>query len=92
MSVSQAKARLGRVIDNVVKSGEPVVIARGQKHVIVSHYELPTPEYIELMRIRGELDRGGVSSGETPEFIEQVQAEIRKYRAEKNAQRVTSKK
>jgi len=82
MNVSTAKSKLGRVIDQVIKTREPVVIARGEHHVMVAPYDLPTPEEMELARIGREMDKSGVSVEENEELTEAIQEEIRKYRAE----------
>jgi PHD/YefM family antitoxin component YafN of YafNO toxin-antitoxin module len=83
MNISTAKSKLGHVVDRVISTREPVVIARGEHHVMISPYELPTPDEIELARIGREMDKSGVSVEENEESLQVIQKEIRKYRAEK---------
>jgi PHD/YefM family antitoxin component YafN of YafNO toxin-antitoxin module len=83
LSVSNAKSRLGRVIDRVIKTREPVVIPRGENHVMIAPYHLPTPDEMELARIGKEMDQGREPIEEDEELTEAIQEEIRKYRAEK---------
>jgi hypothetical protein len=83
LSVSNAKSKLGRVIDRVIKTREPVVIPRGVNHVMIAPYHLPTPDEMELARIGREMDQGREPVEENDELTEAIQSEIRKYRAEK---------
>jgi hypothetical protein len=83
LSVSNARSRLGRVIDGVLKSREPVVIHRGEKHVVIMPYQLPTPDEMELARVFREMDQGRPPVEEDDELIKTIQTEVRKYRAEK---------
>ncbi|MGA3283806.1 MAG: hypothetical protein ABSD57_05025 [Verrucomicrobiota bacterium] len=83
LSVSNAKSRLGRVIDRVIKTREPIVIPRGENHVMIAPYHLPTPDEMELARIGREMDKSGVSVEEDEESLKAIQDVIRKYRAEK---------
>ncbi|HTA30225.1 MAG TPA: hypothetical protein VK731_07055 [Candidatus Cybelea sp.] len=83
INVSTAKSKLGRVIDQVIKTREPVVIPRGENHVMIAPYHLPTPDEMELERIGREMDKSGISVEETEESTEAIQKEIRKYREEK---------
>lgn len=83
LSVSRAKTRLGQVIDRVIKTREPVVIPRGQRHVVIMPYHLPTPDEIELAAVFREMDTGREPIEEDAELTEAIQEEIRKYRAEK---------
>jgi PHD/YefM family antitoxin component YafN of YafNO toxin-antitoxin module len=83
LSVSRAKSKLGRVIDQVIKTREPIVIPRGENHVMIAPYHLPTPDEIELARVAREMDKSGVSVEEDEESLQIIQEEIRKYRAEK---------
>lgn len=83
LSVSRAKTRLGQVIDRVIKTCEPVVIPRGQRHVVIMPYHLPTPDEIELAAVFREMDTGREPIEEDAELTEAIQEEIRKYRAEK---------
>lgn len=83
LSVSSAKSNLGRVIDRVIKTREPIVIPRGQNHVMIAPYDLPTPDELELARVFREMDNGRPPIEEDDELSEAVQEEIRKYRAEK---------
>jgi hypothetical protein len=83
MNVSTAKSKLGRVIDQVIKTQEPVVIPRGENHVMIAPYHLPTPDEMELARIGREMDKTGVIVEEDGDLTEATQEEIRKYRAEK---------
>ena len=83
MNISAAKSNLGRVVDRVIKTREPVVISRGENHVMISPYDLPTPDEIELARIGREMDKSGVSVEESDESLHIIQEEIHKYRAEK---------
>jgi PHD/YefM family antitoxin component YafN of YafNO toxin-antitoxin module len=84
LSVSNAKSRFGRVIDQIIKTREPVVIARGEKHVMITPYELPTPSELELARIGRQMDESGVLVEENEDSLKIIRAEIRKYRAEKS--------
>lgn len=43
MTVSTAKPKLGRLMDRVLKKGEPVIIRRGKRFVQLSEYVLPEP-------------------------------------------------
>jgi PHD/YefM family antitoxin component YafN of YafNO toxin-antitoxin module len=83
MNVSTAKSKLGRVIDQVIKTQEPVVIPRGQNHVMIAPYHLLSPEEMELARIGREMDKTGVSVEENEESLQVIQEEVHKYRAEK---------
>ena len=83
LSVSNAKARLGRVIDQVIKTDEPVIIPRGQGHVMIAPYHLPTPDEMELMRVFRGMDEGRKPVEEDSDLIEAIQKEVRKYRSEK---------
>ena len=83
ISVSGAKARLGRVIDQVIKTREPVVIPRGTGHVMIAPYKLPTPDEMELARVAREMDKSGVVVEEDEESLAVIQSEVRKHRAEK---------
>jgi hypothetical protein len=83
LSVSNAKSRLGRVIDRVIKTREPVVIPRGENHVMFAPYHLPTPDEMELTRVAREMDKSGVSVEENEESLAAIQSVIREYRAEK---------
>jgi PHD/YefM family antitoxin component YafN of YafNO toxin-antitoxin module len=81
ISVSDAKAKLGRVIDQVIKTRQPIVIPRGQGHVMIAPYDLPNPEEMELARVRKQLDDGREPIEENAELTDAIQHEIRKYRA-----------
>ncbi len=83
LSVSNAKSKLGRVIDQVIKTREPVVIPRGEDHVMIAPYHLPTPDEMELAGIVQEMNKGREPIEEDAELIEAIQKEVRKYRAEK---------
>jgi PHD/YefM family antitoxin component YafN of YafNO toxin-antitoxin module len=83
INVSTAKSKLGRVIDQVIKTQEPVVIPRGENHVMIAPYHLPTPDEMELARIGEEMDKSGVSVEENEESRLIIQEAIHKYRAEK---------
>jgi hypothetical protein len=43
MTVSAAKPKLGRLMDRVLKKGEPVIIRRGKRFVQISEYVVPEP-------------------------------------------------
>lgn len=43
LSVTGAKPRLGRLMDRVLKKGEPVIIRRGRRFVQLSEYVVPEP-------------------------------------------------
>jgi hypothetical protein len=43
LTVSTAKPKLGRLLDNVLRNGAPVVIRRGNRFVQLSEYVLPDP-------------------------------------------------
>jgi PHD/YefM family antitoxin component YafN of YafNO toxin-antitoxin module len=83
ISVSNAKSKLGRVIDQVIKTREPIVIPRGENHVMIAPYHLPTPDEMELARVAKEMDKSGVVVEENEESLKAIQDVIRKYRAEK---------
>jgi PHD/YefM family antitoxin component YafN of YafNO toxin-antitoxin module len=83
ISVSNAKTRLGRVIDQVIKTHEPVVIPRGENHVMIAPYHLPTPDEMELARVAREMDKSSVSVEEDEDSLQIIREEIRKYRAER---------
>src|SRR5260370_11490230 len=83
LTVSAAKTRLGRVIDQVIKTHEPVVIPRGQKHVVIMPYSLPSPEELELAAVFREVDKGRAPVEEDASTVEAIREEIQKYRAEK---------
>jgi len=83
ISVSNVKSRLGRVIDQVIKTREPIIIPRGENHVMIAPYHLPTPDEMELAAVFREMDKGRESIEEDAESIEAIQAVVRKYRAEK---------
>ena len=83
LSVSNVKSRLGRVIDQVIKTREPIVIPRGENHVMIAPYHLPTPDEMELAAVFREMDKGREPIEEDAESIEAIQAVVRKYRAEK---------
>ncbi len=87
LSVSNAKASLGRVIDRVIKTSEPVVIPRGENHVIILPYHLPEPDEVELARVFSRIDRGRPAIAEDSRALKAVQAEIMKYRKEKRRQK-----
>jgi hypothetical protein len=83
LSVSSAKSSLGRVIDQVIKTREPVVIHRGENHVMVAPYHLPAPDEMELTAAFREMDRGREPVAENAETLGAIQQVIRKYRSEK---------
>lgn len=43
MTLSTAKPKLGRLMDRVLKKGEPVIIRRGTRFVQISEYVVPEP-------------------------------------------------
>jgi hypothetical protein len=43
LTVSTAKPKLGRLLDRVLKKGEPVIIRRGNRFLQISEYVLPEP-------------------------------------------------
>lgn len=43
LTVSAAKPKLGRLMDRVLKKGEPVIIRRGNRFLQISEYILPEP-------------------------------------------------
>lgn len=83
LSVSNAKSQLGRVIDRVIKTREPVVIPRGENHVMIAPYHLPTPDEMELAAVFREMDKGREPVEEDAQTLEAIQQAIRKVRAEK---------
>jgi hypothetical protein len=87
LSVSSAKSKLGRIIDDVIKTREPIVIPRGESHVMIAPYHLPSPDEMELARVAREMDKSGVSVEEDEESLEIIQTAIRKYRAEKRGRK-----
>lgn len=87
LSVSGAKAKLGKVIDQVIKTREPVVIPRGGGHVMIAPYDLPTPDEIEFARIGKEMDESGVRVEESKESLQAIREAVRKYRAGKPSQK-----
>ncbi len=83
LTMSSAKTKLGQVIDQVIKTREPVVIPRGENHVVIMPYQLPTPAEAELALVCREMDKGREPIEEDDELIGAIQEEVRKYRAEK---------
>jgi hypothetical protein len=43
LTVSTAKPRLGRLLDRVLKRGDPIVIRRGNRFVQLCEYVVPEP-------------------------------------------------
>jgi hypothetical protein len=43
LTVSDAKPKLGRLMDRVLKDGKPIVIRRGKRFVQLSEYAVPEP-------------------------------------------------
>jgi hypothetical protein len=43
LTVSSAKPKMGRLMDRVLKKGEPVIIRRGKRFVQISEYVVPDP-------------------------------------------------
>lgn len=43
LTVSDAKPKLGRLMDRVLKEGKPVIIRRGKRFVQLSEYAVPEP-------------------------------------------------
>ena len=43
LTVTSAKPKLGRLMDRVLRRGEPVVIRRGKRFVQLSEYIVPEP-------------------------------------------------
>jgi hypothetical protein len=43
LTVSTAKPKLGRLMDRVLKKGEPVIIRRGNRFLQISEYVVPDP-------------------------------------------------
>jgi hypothetical protein len=43
LTVSSAKPKLGRLMDRVLKKGQPVIIRRGKRFVQISEYIVPEP-------------------------------------------------
>jgi hypothetical protein len=43
LTVSSAKPKLGRLMDRVLKNGEPLIIRRGKRFVQISEYLVPEP-------------------------------------------------
>ena len=43
ITVSAAKPKLGRLMDRVLKKGEPVIIRRGKRFIQMSEYLVPEP-------------------------------------------------
>jgi len=43
LTVTSAKPRLGRLMDRVLKKGDPVIIRRGKRFVQLSEYIVPEP-------------------------------------------------
>jgi hypothetical protein len=87
ISVSNAKSRLGRVIDQVIKTREPIVIPRGESHVMIAPYHLPTPDEMDLAAVFREMDKGRKPIAEDAELTGAIQKTIRKIRAEKRRSR-----
>ena len=81
ISVSNAKSRLGRVIDQVIRTREPIIIPRGEKHVMIAPYQLPTPDEMELAAVFREMDRGRGLVEEDEELDEAIQQAISHVRA-----------
>jgi hypothetical protein len=83
LTVSDAKTRLGRVIDQVIKTQEPVIIPRGQKHVVIMPYHLPHPHEMELAAVFRQVDKGRVPMEEDSAMAQEIHDAVRKYRTEK---------
>ena len=83
LSVSNAKSKPGRVIDQVIKTREPIVIPRGENHVMIAPYHLPTPDETELAAVFREMDKGRGPVEEDEELTEAIRQTIRKIRSEK---------
>lgn len=43
LTVSSAKPKLGRLMDRVLKKGQPIIIRRGKRFVQLSEYVVPEP-------------------------------------------------
>jgi hypothetical protein len=43
LTVSAAKPKLGRLLDRVLRRGEPVIIRRGSRFVQITEYLVPDP-------------------------------------------------
>jgi hypothetical protein len=43
LTLSRAKPRIGRLMDRVLKLGEPVIIRRGNRFVQITEYVIPDP-------------------------------------------------
>ena len=82
ISVSHAKTKLGRVIDQVIKTREPVLIPRGERHVVIMPYRLPSPEEMELAGLFREMDHGRAPLEEDATLVGAIQQEVRQYRSE----------
>ena len=83
LSARDAQSNPGRVIRRMVKRGDPRVIPRVASQVRIAPYQPQTPDEFELARVAKEMDKRGVSVEEDEESLQIIQAEIRKYRAEK---------
>jgi hypothetical protein len=43
LTLSSAKPRMGRLMDRVLKRGEPVIIRRGKRFVQITEFVVPDP-------------------------------------------------
>lgn len=43
LTLSRAKPRIGRLLDRVLKRGDPVIIRRGKRFVQITEYVVPDP-------------------------------------------------
>ena len=63
MTVSSAKPKLGRLLDRVLRRGEPVIIRRGSRFVQIIEYLVPEPipqrppGYFAAVETPAELER-----------------------------------
>ena len=72
LSVSRVKATLGRVIDEVIKTREPIVVPRGENHVMIAPYHLPAPDEMELTGVFRGMDKGRAPIEEDADLVKAI--------------------
>jgi hypothetical protein len=73
LTVSDAKPKLGRLMDRVLKDGKPIVIRRGKRFVQLSEYAVPEPipqrpaGYFSVAETLAEYARANRLSAQSPD-------------------------
>jgi hypothetical protein len=73
LTVSDAKPKLGRLMDRVLKDGKPIVIRRGKRFVQLSEYAVPEPipqrsaGYFAVAETPAEYARANRLSAQSPD-------------------------